>query len=191
MKFMIALPVTVCLSFFPLSTGHTEEKDGIYINGHDWQEWSNGSKILFVEGWVKGGLAAWNNLPINVNVLFTEKGKLMLKTQQQGLINEGVLLGGVTIGQVVDTISEMYSDPRVKMMDITEVMPFVSGRLIKGWTAKELDERVAFTVKLQRCENEEKEKGKFIEECSSLRKERIQFYKTKEDVVPKTQEGKP
>jgi len=33
-------------------------------------------------------------------------------------------------------------------LDIAKIMPLVSGRLIQGWTEKELDEVIAFNVNL-------------------------------------------
>ena len=50
-------------------------------------------------------------------------------------------------------------------MDFTEIMPLVSGRLIQGWTEKDLDEVIAIIVRLKQ---REKEKGKFAVECSPL-----------------------
>jgi len=96
--------------------------------------------------------------------------------QTEAFIDEGIRLGGVTIGQIVDTIDKIYSDPRVTLMDITEVMPLVSGRLIRCWTEKELDEIIAINVKLKQCEGKEKKPGEFIrEECGSLMKEKYSY----------------
>ena len=80
---------------------------------------------------------------------------------------EGVLFGGVTIGQIVGTINLIYSDPRTKTMEIIDIMPFVSGRLIQGWTKKELDEVIAITIQIKRCEIENGLIGKV---CGELRK---------------------
>ncbi|MFH1931723.1 MAG: hypothetical protein ABIN18_09075 [Pseudomonadota bacterium] len=171
MKNKLFFILGVCFFIFPLSIGNTEE--GIYINGYDWQKWPTGSKISFVEGWAKCGKAAKGNLIIYFNNL--NESIKQSNAQQESFKDAGILLGGVTIGQVVDSIDEIYSDPRLKTIDITEIMPLVSGRLMQGWTANELDGLIAIKIKLTRCETEEKAKGQFTEECSLLRKKRNSY----------------
>lgn len=166
--------LSVCFFFFTVSIGNTEE--GLYINGYDWEKMSEGSQISFVEGWLKCGKAALGNMWIDISTQNKwDESIEFMKIQQKRFINSGVLIGGVTIGQIIDTMNEIYSDPRTKLMDIADIMPLVSGRLMQGWTLKNLDELIAIEVKLQRCEKEEKTKGQFIEECGTLRKERNSY----------------
>lgn len=141
--------------------------EGIHTNGYDWQKWTTSEKLSFVEGWVKCGKAAWDNLPLYTDKLdeSIEYANFIRKV----FSDEGVLLGGVTIGQIIDTISEIYSDPRTKMVEIVDIMPFVSGRLVYGWTLQQLDEVIAVTVKLDRCEQEYKKNQEYLAECGSLR----------------------
>ncbi len=166
-KFIVILGV--CFFLFPLSIGNTGE--GLVIDGSNWERMSSSTKLYFVLGWVKSGKGARDSLMIYKDD-FNESIK-NVNAQAQQFIEEGILLGGVTPGQVIDTINIIYSDPRVKMMDITEIMPLVSGRLIQGWTNRELDEVIALIVKLNRCE---KEKGvTAIEECSPIRKNKNSY----------------
>lgn len=157
----------VCFLIFPLSIGNTGE--GLVIDGSDWERMSSSTKLYFVLGWMKSGKGATDNLTIYFDNL--NESVKDANAQTEIFIREGILLGGVTPMQVIDTINIIYSDPRVKTMDITGIMPLVSGRLIQGWTLKVLDEIIAIKVKLYRCEKQEKEKGQFFEECGSLRKE--------------------
>lgn len=149
----------------PISIGNTE---GLQINGYDWQKWDRGEQISFVIGWIKSGNHALDNFPVYLDKY--DESLEFINSTTAVFKDKGILLYGVTVGQVVDTINIIYSDPRVKLMDISEIMPLLSGRLIQGWTKGELDEVIAINVKLKQCEKEEKSKGQFIEECSSSRK---------------------
>ena len=160
--------ISLCILLFLVSTGNAGE--GFKVDGNDWKQWSEGSKLYFVLGWLKCGKAAWDTLPLDFNKW--DEAMEFSKNTGEFYRNAGVLIGGVTIRQVIDTINIIYSDPRVNMMDITEIMPLVTGRLTQGWTLKELDEVIALMVRLDRCEKEEKARGRFTEECSSVRKER-------------------
>lgn len=166
MKKKLLFILGICFLLFPFSTGNTAE--GVSINGYDWQNLSASSKTYFVLGWAKCGKHSLNNVVFNSSK-WNESIELMNLTQEN-FKDEGILLGGVTIGQIIDTVDKIYSDPRVKNMDITEVMPFVSGRLIQGWTEKELDEVIAINVKLKQCEA----RG-LIGECGSIRKGKMSY----------------
>jgi hypothetical protein len=158
----------VCFSLFLRANGNTT--GGISINGYEWQKWPTGSKIAFVQGWAICGETAQGNFVINVDKW--DESIKDYKVQVESFKDTGVLLSGVTIGQTIDTIDKIYSDPRVKTMDIAKVMSFVSGRLIGGWTENELDAVIAITVRLKQCE----EKGEnYIENCGSIRKERNSY----------------
>jgi hypothetical protein len=153
--------------------------EGISINGYEWQKWSHEMKIGFVNGWVLCSKAASDNLMIYPGKNSNDLNKSIdnVNSQIEVFKDEGVLIGGVTLGQVTDTIDKIYSDARVMDMEIIKIMPLVSGRLIQGWTEKELDEVIAFNVKLKQCERTEKEQtieamkqGKTSEGCGSIRK---------------------
>ena len=156
----------ICFLLFSFSTSSIAA--GLTINGYDWEKWNRKEKLLFVMGWAKCGEHASDSLAFNVRKL--NETKEFINLTEENFKDEGVLFGGVTIGQVVDTVSKIYSDPRVKNMDITDIMPFVSGRLIQGWTEKELDEVIAIDIKLKQCEA----KG-IMKECASERGERMSY----------------
>ncbi|MEK6776535.1 MAG: hypothetical protein AABY87_06600 [bacterium] len=161
----------ILLCAFPYSLYPIDNMEAdINIYGSDWQKWSESSKIFFVEGWVKCGDAASGNL-----ILYMDKLKESIElsnSQNKEFENAGVLLRDVTIGQIVDTINEIYSDYRVTTTEITEIMPLVAGRLIQGWTVAGLDGLIAINVKLKRCE---KAKGGLNEECNTLRRKRNSY----------------
>ena len=136
-------------------------------------------KIGFVHGWIICGRAASYDLIIYLGKNSKDLNKSIddVNMQTEVFKDEGVLIGGVTSEQVSDTIDKIYSDARVIDMDIEKIMPLVIGRLIQGWTEKELDEVIAFNVKLKQCEKTEKEQtieamkqGKTSEGCGSIRK---------------------
>jgi hypothetical protein len=172
MKKILLFILGVFFSLFLFARGNAAES--LSINGYDWEKLSMGSKTLFVEGWAMCGKSAVDNLVIDFNK-WNESVEFM-KLQEKSFKDAGVILSGVTIGQLTDIIDKIYSDPRVKNMDIIEVMPLVSGRLIQGWTEKELDEIIAINVRLVQCQAKEKKLGQVIEECSSARKERNSFF---------------
>jgi len=172
----------LCLIFFFRANCNAAE--GLSINGYEWQKWSNTSKIAFVKGWVVCGKEATDNLIIYPGKNGEDFNKSIddVNRQTEVFKDEGVFIGGVTLGQVRDTIDKIYSDARVMDLDIAKIMPLVSGRLIQGWTEKELDEVIAFNVKLKQCEGTEKEQtikamkqGKTIEGCGSIRKARNSY----------------
>ena len=175
----ILLVSLICFFLFLQSNCDAAERTS--INGYEWQKYSNGMKIGFVNGWIVCGGAAYNNLIIDLGKDSKDFNKSIddVNRQMEVFKDEGILIGGVTLtlGQVTDTIDKIYSDARVMDMDIVKIMPLVSGRLIQGWTEKELDEVIAFNVKLKQCEATEKEQtieakkqGKTGEGCGSIRK---------------------
>lgn len=168
MKKKLLFVLAVCFFLFPLSTGNTGE--GLVVDGSDWARMSSSIKLYFVLGWVKSGMEANDNLFISINNW--DESIKNVNAQTQIFKEQGILLGGVTTRQIIDTINIIYSDPRVKTMDINKIMPLVSGRLIQGWTNRELDEVIALIVKLNRCE---KEKGVTAIECGSIRKNKNSY----------------
>ena len=171
----------ICLVLFFLFANQAWAAEKLSINGYEWQTWSGLEKIGFVQGWVVCGKEAADNLMIWSGKDSEDfyKSQEDAKRQFDVFKDEGILIGGVTIRQIIDTIDKIYSDARVKTMDIAEVMPLVNGRLIQGWTENELDQVIAINVKLKQCEETEKEQiseemkqGKAIKGCGSIRKAR-------------------
>jgi hypothetical protein len=111
---------------------------------------------------------------------------------------EGLGLEDFTLGQILGTISKIYSDPRVKKWEITRIMPIVYGRLSKGWTEREVDEVIAFYIKFsdfnERFKNilsrdilsrdifkSETERDKYFEEYYSLMEKKPEVLKALEE----------
>ena len=115
--------LTLSFLLFPFSIGTAAE--GVSVNGYDWQNWSRGSKLAFVQGWAICGKSAYGNLTLDLNKW--NESFAFLKLQEEGFKDAGILLGGVTIGQIIDTIDKIYSDPRVTTMDISAIMPLLVG----------------------------------------------------------------
>jgi len=60
---------------------------------------------------------------------------------------EGIGFVGVSMGQIMEMTNQVYSDPRVKNWEISEIMPMVRGRLIDAWTLSDLDEVIVFRMR--------------------------------------------
>jgi hypothetical protein len=173
MKKKLFLILVVCLLILPCSKNSYAD---LSINGNDWNNWSQGSKISFVYGWILSGKSAFDNLPLNLNKL--DEANKYMELVLEWYKNAGILMGGVTIGQIIDVINEVYSDSRTKYTNIIDIMPLVNGRLTQGWTKVDLDEVIALTVKLEQCEAIERQQGKgFKKECSLIRKQKNEYLK--------------
>ena len=169
MKNNLFFVIGIFFLLFPLSIGNAEER--FHTDGYYWEKLDRGNKMSFLMGWAKCGKAASDHLRIYFDDL--DQSLKDVNSQVQQFKDEGILLDvHVTIGQSIDTIDKIYSDPRVKTMDIADIMPLVVGRLIQGWTERELDELIAINVKLKQCE---KEKGMSAEECNLLREKENSF----------------
>lgn len=154
----MALFTIICLLLLcPPSIGHSEER--IKVDGYKWNEWGKSGdlgkslKIGFVVGWAECSSLVIGNIPDYITyatilgIITEEKLKTHQKIVEAFSKEKGLELWGVTPGQVVDMIDKVYSDPRVKTWEISDIMPLVRGRLREGWTEKDLDEVIAYVIK--------------------------------------------
>jgi hypothetical protein len=146
--------------------------DEFSVDGQKWKNWNENSKSLFLWGWIKCGESAYNNVMMNLS-----KESSHAKIQHKQYIDAGVIIGGLSIRQLMNTLDSIYSDTRLTYIDIEKVMPFVIGRLHSGWTLEQLDKAISYQIRLDRCQDREKGVG-VIAECSSLRKERNEYMST-------------
>jgi hypothetical protein len=121
------------------------EKKSIIINGYEWAKWNNLMKVGFVMGWIR---AVDTTL-----VPFVFPGFRGIRIDADTIRNlmeqKGLDIDNLTFGQIVDGVDQLYSDPRVKLWNIEEIMPILRGRLKGGWTEKDVDEVIAYHIKLK------------------------------------------
>jgi len=153
----------ICCLFWALPMlcpffAEAEEKKWKF-DGYEWASMNRDFKLGFAFGWMRAGGIGYD---IHSSFIFRsfiprmgECGKqfaLIFRSEIPNVIKEyfedcGLEFFNVTNGQIVDTIDQIYSDPRVKQWDIEEVMPLVRGRLKGGWTKTDLDEVIAYKIK--------------------------------------------
>ena len=154
----VLLGIICLLLLFPLSIGNSAE--GGKVDGYDWAQMSRERKLGFVMGWIKGGEVMTGEIPFAYITYFffpKHSRKVIttgipsyptIKEIAEGASTEmGIELYDLAIGQIVDVIDKVFSDPRVKTWEIHEVMPLVRGRLKEGWTEKDLDGVIAYMIK--------------------------------------------
>lgn len=116
------------------------------FDGYKWNQMDRLLKLGFVMGWCLAGEHA-----ITVMGLLRGPGlDIVMKEYERAQnfsIVMGLSFGGLMGSQLVDTVDKLYSDPRLKIWEIHEIMPLVRGRLIEGWTEKDLDEIIAFEIR--------------------------------------------
>lgn len=147
------LLVLFCFLAFHSSVSAGEFPD---INGYDWLGMSESEKMSFFAGWINGSKSGMKTM---FSVALYRCGAIAGKTFNDSQYNlkemsdaasqaGGFDLGApLTAGQIIKTINKIYSDPRVKTWDIGKIMPFVRGRLVGGWTKKDLEEVIAYESK--------------------------------------------
>ena len=155
---------------FVFSSSIAIANDGLSVNGQKWNKWSQNSKIDFLWGWMKCGVSADNNMLINLS-----KNDEFAKLQHKAYVNEGVIINGISIRQLINALDSIYTDPRTIYMDIENIMPLVMGRLNSGWTLEQLDKVISFDLRIIKCQDRETALGSVIDECSILRKERNEY----------------
>ena len=150
------LLVWVCFLFLFTSISSASEAWGININGYDWGGMNRRERLIFFDGWLTGGISGMVRMhevsmyrcaiaTRNIESAGNSDLNEMYETASKA---EGFdLYPPLTRDQIIETISNIYSDPRVKTWDISEVMPLVRGRLKGGWTEKDLDEVIAYKIK--------------------------------------------
>lgn len=159
-SFLIAF-VSIFL-LYPFFGGISEGKE---LDGFDWAEMNMLQKGYFISGWLAGGFAFWkgitlDTLAIRLGITPWDRNPNLQKCA--GItdeINKGVLEGkgfdlyNVATIQIVETVDAIYSDARVKLWEISKIMPIVRGRLKGGWTEKDVDEVIAYYIKLNELSN--------------------------------------
>ena len=170
------LLVIICLLFlFPLSIGQSAEVGK--VDGYKWAQMSREMKLGFVIGWINGGSAIVDKVPLSyifiASVVYQTNPKINYPKINKitiGVSKEvGVELYDLAFGQIVDMVDKVYSDPRVKTWEIYDIMPLVRGRLKEGWTEKDLDEVIAYMIK----EKEHIKKLDNIESMSQSESEKL------------------
>lgn len=134
------------------------------IDGYYWNKQSYLWKLGFAVGWIEACSVATNKIPmafifsqqwdkkseayiLNLKPKLDYIGKYYFIVAENSTKEEGLELYDLIFGQIVDTIENIYSDPRVKNWRISEIMPLVRCRLKEGGTEKDLDEVIAFKTK--------------------------------------------
>lgn len=157
-KLLIAFVFVFLL--YPLSHGRSEEKKYFVVDGYEWASMRELERLGFVKGWLRASTASFGAIMgLQLSLLNPTRTKNPIQLVDchfkgcwemafKAIEAEGLNLEDFTVGQIMDTISKIYSDPRVKKWEINRIMPIVYGRLKKGWTEKDIDEVIAFYIKL-------------------------------------------
>ncbi len=124
------------------------------IDGTTWTNFNSSQKIGFVMGWI----SASNWVIPKFLVALTEDKELFEQISRSGSSmgrihekfrkTDGIDFKGVTYIQIAEVVDQIYSDPRVKQWEIGEIMPIARGRLKEGWTEKDVDEVIAYQLKM-------------------------------------------
>jgi hypothetical protein len=104
----------------------------------------------------------WNKKPISID------SKKYREIADGALREKGMELDYLSIVQITETTNKICSDPRVKYWWIKNVMPIVRGRLKEGWTDKDVDEVIAYYVKLYGLSSRKLTQNEWSEEYRSL-----------------------
>jgi hypothetical protein len=124
------------------------------IDGSTWASFNNSQKTGFVMGWISA--SNWV-IPKFLVALTGDKelfeqisrsGPSMGRIHEKFQKTEGLDFKGVTYIQIAEVVDQIYSDPRVKQWEIGEIMPIARGRLKEGWTEKDVDEVIAYQLKM-------------------------------------------
>jgi len=188
--------IFILLLFSPPSMGDTKEIKRISeFTGIEWgvlpKEW----KMGYVAGWVMAGVCGEifiDSLHENLNKALEEQGIKLEESDKNGMLTRfgffkkqftsehfmkywGIVEADFTIGQVIETIDQVYSDPRVKKWKLDNILPMVRGRLKDGWTLKDLDEVISYRIKTTEIDKKLKSPNLSEKEKKALRKEKIEL----------------
>ena len=156
------LLVIICLLLlYPLSIGESSE-DWI-VDGYKWAKMPRSWKVGFIDGWLEGGRVVLQQLEGDFYHYFIMKGHYQEykniggsltfnRLVQRFLKQRGFELYFLSIGQIVDMIDKIYSDPRTRQREIREIIILARGRLKEGWTERDLDAVIAYGVKYREWE---------------------------------------
>ena len=148
MKRSFLIAFVFILSLYSFFGGISEGKE---LDGFEWARMNVLEKAYFIRGWIQGGMDLYLNvyfdtLLINFANVDPNLQKCVGITDK---ISKGVLerngndIYDFTTIQIVETVDTIYSDARVKLWNISKIMPIVKGRLKGGWTVKDVDEVIA------------------------------------------------
>src|SRR5260370_24050321 len=111
MKFTVLAITIYCLA----STAHAQS----HFIGNDWNRWSDGEKIMYLNGWVDGrqqGL--WDAV--------VEFKPELLKTWNNSDSRVSKLsYGRITVGQVLAGVNKLYGDYRNLHIELASIVPNV------------------------------------------------------------------
>lgn len=171
-KSLLVFAAIVAVGLFSIScpcwAKDTEKDSAFEVIGSTWMAWPYEWKAQFVLGWLKCGIKLEYDLPIKADNL--EEGIKFYKVQMETCRREGIVLGGVSIRQVINLVDSLYGDARVMPMDFSKVIYFAIGRLVYGWSARQIDELIALDVQLTQCEVKERTQNKIKDDCNVLKK---------------------
>jgi hypothetical protein len=174
-KILVILLIIFCFGLcFGTSQSLAETKRTI-VDGFYWNKQVSLWKLGFIEGWIDAGIVATEKIPsaFILSQLYDKKeGKITINRRPLDYIGkyyyilventskqEGLEFYDFTYGQIMETIDKVYSDPRLTKWEIKEIMPLVRGRLKEGWTERDLDEVIAFQIKLNEYIKKADDKG--------------------------------
>jgi hypothetical protein len=117
------------------------------ITGYLWAVAPDEFKLGFAYGWDYAGNS---ELISTIKQVYEYKKKCQIDVDRivEKVEKEaGINFYSIDARQIVDTIGQIYSEPRVKNWEITRIMPMVRGRLKGGWTLQDLDEVISYRIK--------------------------------------------
>lgn len=168
-KFLIALVFIFFLN--PLSDVFSEEYKP--LDGLEWRKMDASEKVEFLRGWSEGSIQFMDGILV-ASMDDPDSGKcwrMISRLIKNTLEEKGVEFINMTFLQVVETIDSIYSDPRVRLWKIKDVMPIVRGRLNGVWTEKDVDEVIAYYVKKNELDKKYENRYKSQEEFDKYIKE--------------------
>ena len=141
-KIIVALGICFLLSSLAIGNASGQER----LNSYEWSKKDDWFKMGFISGWFMGIEIVLGELNSSQKVDYYKLKSGELNRDQMEK-NVGHFTGSMTTGQILGMIDKIYSDPRTKNWEIWRIMPLVRGRLIEGWTERDLDEAISFLIK--------------------------------------------
>ena len=143
-------------------------------DGTDWNGWTESAKGHYILGWMSCGLQAGIITAIDNynNSSRLESNKHIMERFR----SQGIVLFDIAIRDIIDTINNLYLDPRLRPMQISEVMSLMVGRLKLGWTMGDLDKVISLKIKQKECVKKQDAQGKYLDECNRINKELNTYY---------------
>ncbi len=148
MKKMFLMFSISALLLYSLSDGNSQQISISELNGYEWEVLGRSEKLYFLVGWTTGSMVA--RVGVAEAFLFTKSEKEYSRDKSVILDVsrvKGLEFDGLAPAQVIETIDKIYTDSRVKLWQIENIMPIARGRLKEGWTEKEIDEVISYHIK--------------------------------------------